>query len=71
MHPRELQEKWNLSNTEMAIALGKTEETIKAYRARKTARSHRNPPQSTIFLCQLLDKEWERAGTAQIQLMAA
>ncbi|MBW4478635.1 MAG: hypothetical protein KME54_17685 [Tolypothrix brevis GSE-NOS-MK-07-07A] len=71
MTPIELQIKWNLSNTELAIAIRKTEETIKAYKVRKSARSHRNPPQSTILLCELLDKEWEAAGTAQIRLVAA
>lgn len=70
MHPIELQQKWNLSNTQLALVLGKTEETVKSYKARETARSYRKPTHSTIILCSLIDKEWERVGTAQIQLIA-
>ncbi|MBD2364516.1 hypothetical protein H6G36_25640 [Anabaena minutissima FACHB-250] len=66
MQPSELQQKWNLTNAQLAVALGKTEETVKAYKARKSARSHRNPPQSVLITCRLLDIQWQATGTPEI-----
>jgi hypothetical protein len=71
MKPSELQEKWKLTNAQLAAALGKTEETVKAYKARVTARSYRNPPLSVCILCRSLDKEWSLSGQPMIQLITA
>ncbi|HEY9798825.1 MAG TPA: hypothetical protein V6D25_00585 [Leptolyngbyaceae cyanobacterium] len=71
MEPSELQKKWKLSNAQLAAALGKTEETVKAYKARKTARSHRTPPQSVLIMCKLLDDQWQATGIPQIFFLTA
>lgn len=70
MTPQELQNRWNLSNTQLAVVLGKTEGTISKYKVRPTSKSYRNPPETVIRLCIQLDKDWARCGFANIQLIA-
>lgn len=70
MHPSELQAKWSLTNSQLAAALGKSEETIKAYKADKRARSYRNVPESVRILCKSLDNNWQQNGKAEIYLCA-
>lgn len=71
MTPIELQRKWNLSNTQIAIALGKAEETIRSYNSPPNATRHRNAPETVIRLCDQLDKDWTRQERVDIQLILA
>jgi DNA-binding CsgD family transcriptional regulator len=71
MTPLELQIKWQLTNSQIAAALGKSEETIKSYKASAKARSHRNVPESVRILCKSLDRNWEGQGKAEIYLCTA
>jgi hypothetical protein len=66
MSPHELQVRWNLTNVELAAALGKTEETIKAYLARSETKSFRRAPYSTQLLCRRLHENWLISGTANV-----
>lgn len=70
MQPLDLQIKWNLTNSQLAAALGKSEETIKAYKASSKARSYRRTPESVKILCKLLDANWQQQGKAEIYLCA-
>lgn len=70
MHPKELQNQWNLSNAQLAAALGKSEETIKAYKAQPSAKSYRNAPRTTCYLCDRLNADWTREKAAIIYLSA-
>ena len=70
MTPIELQRKWNLSNTQLAIALGKTEGTILKYKVRPSSKSYRNPPETVVRLCIQLDKDWSQQRKADIQFVA-
>jgi hypothetical protein len=64
MHPLELQAKWRLSNSQLACALGKSEKTVKAYKASPNARSHRRVPDSVRILCKSLDDNWQQKGVS-------
>lgn len=70
MTPKELRDKWNLTNTQLAIALGKAEKTIKAYMCRQDTKTYRNPPLSVRLMCLQLDKQWELEGVQFIFLAA-
>jgi hypothetical protein len=68
MTPIELQRKWELSNSQLAAALGKSEKTIEAYKAAPNKRSHRNVPTGVQILCTSLNMVWETKGKAEIFL---
>lgn len=56
--PIALQEKWNLSDEELAIALGKSSKTIRSYKVRTEANCYRKPPVTVNLFCVCLDKLW-------------
>ncbi|MFM6344561.1 MAG: hypothetical protein ACKPFK_05355, partial [Dolichospermum sp.] len=62
MTPKELRDKWKLTNYQLACAIGRTEQTVKQDRAREGTESHRKPPLSIKILCSQLDKDWSRTG---------
>jgi hypothetical protein len=68
--PSELQIKWDLTNAQLAIVLGKTEQTIKQYKVNTSAKSYRKPPETVLLLCSLLDEKWSKRGLVSIQLIA-
>ena len=71
MTPKDLRDKWNLTNYQLACAIGKTEQTVKQYMAREGTKSHRNPPLSIKILCAQLNKDWDQIGTPQLLFYAA
>ncbi|MEW6496899.1 MAG: hypothetical protein AB1589_30915 [Cyanobacteriota bacterium] len=71
MTPRQLRDKWNLTNYQLACSLGKTEQTVKSYMFDPKAKGFRNTPLSTRILCAKLDKEWQHEGTPNIIFLTA
>lgn len=71
MHPVELRQKWNLTNYQLAAALGKTEQTIKQYAARPGTKAYRNAPLSVLILCNELNSKWEQQGSPNLVFIAA
>ena len=71
MTPKDLRDKWNLTNYQLACAIDKTEQTVKQYMAREGTKSHRNPPLSIKILCAQLDKDWNQMGTPQLLFYTA
>jgi hypothetical protein len=71
MHPLELRNKWNLTNYQLAAAIGKTEQTIKQYAARTETKAHRHPPLCVFLLCSELDSKWQQQGAPNLVFIAA
>ncbi|MFB2768586.1 hypothetical protein ACE1AT_04745 [Pelatocladus sp. BLCC-F211] len=71
MTPKELRNKWNLTNYQLACCIGKTEQTVKQYMAQPGSKSHRNPPLSIKILCTELDRKWQQQGMPNIPFLAA
>jgi hypothetical protein len=66
MTPKELRDKWNLKNSQLACVIGKTEETVKKYMNRPGSNGYRNAPTTVQILCKQLDIIWTQAGQPQI-----
>ncbi|MCC5616617.1 hypothetical protein LC605_16365 [Nostoc sp. CHAB 5836] len=71
MHPLELRNKWNLTNYQLAAAIGKTEQTIKQYASRTGTKAHRQPPLCVFLLCSELDSKWQQQGCPSLVFVAA
>lgn len=71
MTPKQLRDKWGLTNTQLAIAIGKKEQTVKQYMAREGTNSYRKTPMTIRILCTQLDREWSRSGLPEIFFCAA
>lgn len=71
MTPRELRDKWNLTNYQLACCLGRTEQTVKQYMATPTAKCYRNTPLIVKLFCAELDRKWEQQGTPSIIFLPA
>ena len=62
MLPKDLRKKYELTNYQLALALGCAEPTVKQYCSSPEASSYRNTPQSIRMLCECRDREWEQQG---------
>jgi hypothetical protein len=71
MTPRELRDKWNLTNYQLACCLGRTEQTVKCYMLNPKAKGFRNTPPPVKLLCAELDSRWSQQGTPNIIFLTA
>ena len=62
MHPKELKTKWSLTFTQLALFLGKSEQTVVKYCAPAHASTHIEPGADIIGKCWLLNYYFEREG---------
>ena len=62
MLPKELRKKYELTNYQLALALGCAEPTVKQYCSSPEASSYRDTPLPIRMLCECRNKEWEQQG---------
>ncbi len=64
MHPNELKNKYHLTYTQLATALGKSELHCKSWGLSPTYPPNRLPPLAVRLQCLALDRLWEKEGVS-------
>ena len=64
MHPNKLKDKYHLTYTQLAVALGKSEQHCKSWGFRPTSPRYRIPPLAVRLQCLALDRLWEKEGVS-------
>ena len=59
----EFKEKYNLTYADLAVALGKSEQTVKSYCFDKSSKNKRTPPPSVLVQIKTVDRFWSTTGT--------
>lgn len=62
MHPKELRNKWGLTFTQLALFLGKSEQTVVKYCAPQCAKARIEPGADILGKCWLLNYYFECEG---------
>jgi len=55
-------EKYNLTYAELAVTLGKSEQTVKSYCFHESSKNRRVPPPSVLVQLKTVDKFWTATG---------
>lgn len=58
----EFKEKYNLTYAELAVTLGKSEQTVKSYCFDKSSKNRRTPPPSVLVQLKTVDRYWSTTG---------
>lgn len=66
MQPKELKAKWNLTFTQLALFLGKSEQTVVKYCTPVQASTHIEPGIDILGKCWLLDYYFEHEGGVKV-----